>query len=278
MCVLVTLTSGTCTKQENQKLYVARVDQALLTQEELSASHDSVGDISHQNREYINNWITDELLYQEAVKRGLSDSDELHRKLEAIRKHLAIDALLQKELYGADTSFVNEDAIVSLYNAGGRAFFLKEDVLNLSYALFSERDAANSFRSKILEGASWETALVQFQHDSLLAQQLLQVASRQYFTEPLLYPAELWKLARTLQVNEVSFVLKTDTGYFVLLLHGLKKQGEMPDLNYIKNELRDRVMIDQRRLAYEKLLANLRAHHSVEVRIDLSDTSASVKE
>jgi peptidyl-prolyl cis-trans isomerase C len=252
---------------------VARVDEAVLTQNDLNTIRDSLGASPQFLRDYVTSWLTNELLYQEARKRGLHNNEDMQRKLEETRRQLAVTALLDDELYKDDSSLVTNDQIVALYNAGGEAYLLREDVANVSYALFSSRETANAFRSKVLSGTSWNEAILQMQADSLLRQSLLQVATRQYFTRTNLYPEELWKLARTLGKEEVSFVVKTDAGYYVMKAHGLKKQGEMPDLEYIKPEIRDRILIEERRRKYEQLLANLRARHTVEVRMELADTT-----
>lgn len=273
--VLAGLLLPGCVKETAQPPYVARVDQALLTEEEFAAVRDSLQALRHQTREYINDWVTNELLYQEALRQGLTDTDELRRQVEAVRKHLAVAALLEKELYADDTSMVNEDAVAAMYNSGGEAFFLRQDVANMSFALFAERDAANSFRSMVLRGTSWSDAIRHVQLDSLLGEKLLKFASRQYVTEANLYPEELWKLSRALGRDEVSFVLKTDDGYYVLIVHGMKRKGEMPDLDYARNEIRDRLQIEQRRYRYEKLIEKLKTSHLVEIRIDLTDTTSA---
>ncbi|MBI4536309.1 MAG: hypothetical protein HY708_08520, partial [Ignavibacteriae bacterium] len=150
--------------------------------------------------------------------------------------------------------------------------------VNLSFALFSERDAANTCRSKIVRGASWNDAVDEVQSDSLLRLQLQQVATHQYFTQSTLYPQELWKLARTLTKEEVSFVVRTEVGYYVLISHGMKRQGEIPDLEYVRDEIRERLLIGQRRQKYEQLISNLRAKHTVEVFMDNADTTAAAGE
>ena len=73
-------------------------------------------------------------------------------------------------------------------------------------------------------------------------------------------------------------MIKTAGGYSVLKLHGIKHQGETPDLDYVRNDIRDRLLIEQRRARYEQLIATLRARHAVEVHLDHADTTAPVSE
>lgn len=236
----------------------------------MALAHDSLGE--NRTREFINNWIATELLYQEAKRRGLENNDEARHKLEAVRRQFAINALLEEEVFAQDTSAVSDEAVEALFDSVKSAFLLKEDVVNMSYALFSERDAANAFRAKLLRSMQWNEAIASTQADSLLRQTVLRIATRQYFTHSNLYPEELWKLSRTLAKGEVSFVLKTDAGYHVLVVHGMQRTGEVPDLAYVKNEIRDRIMIAERRERYEKLLATLRAGHSVEIHMGRADS------
>ena len=262
-----------CPREENRKPYIARVDQAYLTQQELVASQDSLHDTRQQTREYINDWITTELLYQEAVRRGLADSDELLRQVETTKKQLAVAALLDQDLYSEDSSMVSDKEISAFYDSESEKLQLREDVANISFVLFTKRDAANTFRSRILRGTSWNEAVSEFQKDSILQPLLSQVATQQYFTETTLYPGELWKVASNLSKDKVSYVINTDVGYYVLVIHGYKRQGEIPDLQYIKDEVRDRILIEARRQKYEQLLVELRSRHLIEVQLELGDTT-----
>ena len=259
--------------REQDKSYVARVDQSVLTDAELSAERDSTRGARGQDLQLVDSWITTELLYQEAVRRGLSTTDEIQRQVEMTRKRLAINALLDQELFSRDSALVTERAMRDLYDSVGDELRLREDVALVSFARFAERDAANDFRSTILRGTSWHDALQRFQRDYLLRSTLVQVVDGQYVTKATLYPEELWRLARNLNKEEVSFVVSTGGGYYILVVHGLKRQGEKPDWYYIKDELRERILIGQRKRLYDSLLTQLRTKHSVEVRLEPADSS-----
>lgn len=262
-----------CSKQASQEPFVARVDQEVLTEENLDASLDSLRRTPEQRREYVSEWVDNELLYQEARRLGLERNEQLRYQIEAATRKLVIGELLDRELYHHEEN-VSDDEIVALYNGGGEALRLREDVVNASYALFSDRDAANSFRGRLVRGTPWNVAVEEVQTDSLLKSHLLRIATRQYCTQSNLYPTELWRLARNLGKDEVSFAVKTDAGYYILVAHSVKKQGELPDLDYIRDELRNRILIERRRMAYEKLLSELRSKHAVEVRLSQGDTSS----
>lgn len=225
---------------------------------------------------YVNEWVVNELLYQEAQRRGMADSDELRKQLEATRKRLAVEALLEKEVYGAGE--VSDEEVSALFKKNAGLFTLREDVARVSYALFSERDAANQFRAVILRGSSWEEAVAGSQRDSLRGRALRAVARSQYFTQATLFPDELWKLARTLPKEEVSYVVKASAGYYVLTVHSLRHVGETPEFEYVRNEVRDRLLIERRRARYEQLVSDLRTTHKVEVNLSVADTASGAAE
>ena len=266
------LIGGGCSKHEPQT-YVARVDQSYLTEADLRAATDSAFIGDHQAIDFVNGWVASELLYQEAVRRGLLDTDELRQRLDQTRKRLAIDALLSQEIYRPDSALVDEQAERELFRADSTNLRLQEDVALLSYVLFSERGAANDFRSRVLRGTSWDAALRQVQDDSLQQAKLLRAVDRQYFTKATLYPEELWRLTRTLPRQGVSFVVTTNAGFYVLIAHGYKRQGELPDWDYIRRELHARLVLSERRRMYDELLAALRAQHTVELRFASPDTA-----
>jgi hypothetical protein len=154
-------------------------------------------------------------------------------------------------------------------------FLLREPVASVSFALFADRDAANAFRTRLLRGATWGEAVTSARTDTLLRAQLLQLVTRQFFSQSTLYPEELWKLARTLQKEEASYAVRTDAGYYILVVHSFRNQGEMPEFEYVRNDLRDRLLIEPRRRRYADLLGNLRSATTVEVRSDILDSIAA---
>ena len=266
---------GGCSRERPHARFVARVDGSTLTPDQLTALGDTGTNGRLLARGYINEWVTSELLYQEAIRSGIPESDEIRKQLDAARKQLSVSRYLEQELDLRDTASIPERELRAYFDSSAAAFALREDVANLSYALFSERDAANSFRSRVLRGTPWSEALRQARGDSLTEPKLLRAVDDRYFTHTSLYPEELWKLARSLGKDAVSFVVKTDEGYYVLQNHGMKRQGAVPDFDYVRGEVRHRVAMAKWRVRYEQLLRTLRAKHTVEITVDSADLPAA---
>ena len=273
---LVALFAG-CSREGPSRPYVARVGSVELREDDLAVGADSLARVQGKSMAFINEWVVSELLYQEAQRRGLADSDLLRKQLEATRKRLAVEALLDREVYGGADA-VSDDEVAGAFKKNVSSFTLREEVARVSYALFADRDEANQFRASILRGSSWEDALAASTRDSTRAHGLRAVARNQYFTQATLFPDELWKLARTLPREEVSYVVKTAAGYCVLTVHSIKHVGETPEFDYVKSEVRDRLLIDRRRARYEQLVTDLRSRHNVEVNLSVADTAGGAGE
>jgi len=247
--------------------YVAKVGSSTLTGEDVARMRAAASDSTLDPRRYVNDWVVTELLYHEAERRGIAGSAEVLEQAEQARRRLAVAALLQELIY-QDSSGVTGDTVEAFYRRHRAAFTLREDVVQISYALFAGREAANAFRSRILGGTRWEEAMERLKADTTNRSGVLQVADRQYFTRGRLYPTELWKLALTLPRGDVSFVLKTGAGFYVMTVHSVQRQGQVPDLGYVRDDVRNRLLIEHRRMLYQKLLDELRLKTSVEIRLE----------
>lgn len=269
-----------CGRDGEREGYVARVNSAVLTEADIAHQRDSLGESGAASNEYVNDWVVKELLYQEAERRGVTGTPEFHEQLDATRKRLAVAALLQEAVYGPiDSTAVSEDSIAAVFSRSPQAFVLREDVTWASYALFRDRDAANAFRAAVLRGTSWETALADAQSRNAQQPSLLHSANHQFFTRATLYPEELWKIARSLAREEISFTLRTDDGYAVLRAHQNLRQGESPPLQYARAEVLERLVMDLRRARYEEFLGAVRKRHTVDIRESLvGHDSSAVKE
>ncbi len=256
-----------CARETSEKKYVARVDDAVLTTEQV---HEHTGgDTLSPASEYVAAWVMSELLYQEAKRRGLLEADEVVKQVDDARRQFAVNALLEREVFSADTTTLKTDVLMREFEEQRDQYRLREDVVNISYAMFGERDAANAFRSKLLRGMAWQDAL-----DSVKAEMpeaLLRSARHAYFTQGSLYPEELWKATRVLRKEDVSYAIRSEAGYGVMIVHSTKAQGEIPDFEYVQEEVRSRVLLRMRREKYNALLSRLRTQHKVEVALPSSD-------
>ena len=267
LAAALALTLAACGREGERSGYVARVNNVVLTDADIAHQRDSVGEAGAASREYINDWVVNELLYQEAERRGVTDDPSFRDQLEAMRKRLAVAALLQEAVYAkVDSTELPEDSVTQAYTRSRQAFLLREDITLASYVLFRTREAANAFRAAVMRGTPWQTSLAEVQAKPSKEPPVIHSVDHQYFSGSTLYPEELWKLARSLVREEVSPLLRTDDGYVVLRTHQNFRQGELPPFAYARAEVRERLLMDLRRARYEEFLGAVRKRHTVDIR------------
>jgi hypothetical protein len=242
------------------------VGTSLLTADDLLTKAGVRSDSSLAARNYVNEWVSNELLYQEALRRQIDQSDVVRERIRSVNKRLAVDALLDEVLF-QDSSGISSEEIDAYFADHRSEFKLSEDMAIVSIAVFDDRGPANTFRSAIVRGSVWDQAAEDARNDTLLSSHLIQLSERKYHTASTLFPPELWKLARTLSDSTVSFVVTADAGYYVLFLHKFFRKGELPDPGYVAHEIHGRLLMEDRQRKYDELLGDLRSRFPVEVRL-----------
>ncbi len=249
-----------CGRTEPPGTPVARVGNRTLTVEEIRKDLQLSGEPSEaQMQQYVQRWVADELLYQEAINRSLDRSAVIDQRVADLRRQLAINALLQKDVYGAEPASVSDEMVREYFNAHEKEFALSEDVALVSYALFRDRDGATTFRNAVLKGTGWDDALQQ-SGTAVVAR-----LDSAYRTQASLQPPELWRVAVNAKSKDPSFPISTTSGYFVLAVWKYSRQGQTADVQYVSREIRNRLTVRVRQHLFDSLLTTLRARHPIEV-------------
>jgi len=269
-----------CGNKDSAQSPVARIDDRTLTLENVRARLDSSRGVTPaQVGEYARRWINEEILYREAVRRGMDNRESVRAQLEEVRRQLAINALLQDEIYTEKSVQSTAEDVSQYYSAHNKEFTLPTDVALVSFLLFRDRDAANAFRTLVLKGTPWAQAVRQTMADP---QQSLLMVTRMdsaYYSQSTLLPVELWRVASASTKPEPSFPVHTNEGFYILIVWKLGHQGQIADLAYVEPEIRSRLTIERRRRALEGLIERLRSNHAVEFMVsDHTDTSSTNSE
>jgi len=260
------LLAGGCREPEPPPVTVARVDDQVLTLEEVQSRFDSTrGPSEAQLYAYIQRWILNELLYREAVRRGMDRSADMESKLQTIRRRLAINALLDEEIYSEQTLEVSDSVIARYYEEHKEEFPLSDDVALMSFVLFVDRTSANAFRTRVLRGTDWYRAVEEIAADSQRVGSILARVDSTYYTQATLASAQLWRVATSTSRQQPTIAVRTDEGFYVLVVWKYDRKGSLADLGYVKNEVQSRIVIQNRQEMLSQLIQNLRERHDVQI-------------
>jgi len=255
-----------CQPQEQAATPVARVDDQVLTLEEIHARFDSTrGPSEAQVHEYIQGWIVNELLFREAVRQGFDRSEDLAMRLQDIRRQLTITAMLDADIYKNEDLSSSREEIVRYFDAHREDFTLTTDVALLSFAVFSDRDVANALRTMVVRRTPWNQARQEIARDPQRGITLIASADSMFYTQGTLIPDNLWRAVMGTPVGTPSFPIRTDDGYYVLMTWKMGRKGETADVLYVEPEIRGRLAIERRQQKMQELLERLRKQHAVEI-------------
>lgn len=252
---------------------VARVNNSVLTMEMIREQVDTGRVLNETDiRQFVNRWITNELLYQESQQKGIENTDAIERKVAEARKQLSIAELLEQEVYAAAEKSIQNSEVAAYYQEHSDEYLLSDDLVRLSVIIFNTNAAASRFRSSALGEIGWDESVRIFREDA--AGGVASYSDSLFFTQPSLYPPELWKVATALGMFEVSFPVNTSIGYVVMRSLGQYKKGTLSPIHYVQNDIRHRLTMERRQQRYQEYIQRLRTKHSVQYMYTAADSSA----
>jgi hypothetical protein len=249
-----------CTDKTEKQEYIARVNNSYLTAEEYAALADSGSNTDMQKQEIINNWIKKELLYHEAVKKGINENDEYKRIVEKSRKELAGAILLNQISADQNVNF-QPGEVENYYKINRGEFKLTSNSFLLNIVSFSDRSRAVEFRTKVIS-SGWKEAIAEFTGDSTL----LSKRSEVLINEPDIYPIKVARVVKALNPPENSIVISDDAGYYtvVQVLNKFKK-NTTPPFKFISEQVEERYLIVKTKQLIDNYIDELYSQGDVEI-------------
>lgn len=257
-----------CQKTREPENYIARVGDSYLTDEYINEYLKHSNDTSSlQYKLILKKWIENEVLYLEARRKQFDESELIKKQLEEVKKQLAVSEFLENEIYSKDIN-ITDDEILDYYQTHNSEFALSEDAVKLNVVTFKERKPATEFRADIIKSDDWNSTLNKFVEDPAYSEMIVSTLSSQLFTQMTLYPVELWKIAQNLQKNEVSFPVKIGAFYYIIKLLDRYPKDTIAPVNLVRDEIKNRLMIEKRKKVYEDLVRSLLEKYKKEIKIN----------
>lgn len=237
---------------------IVRVGDAVLTGAELEnllGDPDGTPLTFEERRAFVRRWVDTQVLYQEALRRGLREEPSVKARLRELEQQYLADYLVFTVL--RDRTRVSEAEI--------RAYFAAH-----------QREYLNEYRvSQILVGTPEDAARVK----ELLATRSFEwVANRHsidpgarrggdlgYLTKGNMMP-ELEAVVFAMQPGEVSDVVRSDFGYHIFKLVDVRQALVAVGLEEVREQIMNALMLEKRTEAYRGLLESLRSNAAVAYR------------
>lgn len=263
LLVMLLLVSGLggCTRTPEPEDVVARVGNAVLSESDLRAAlpvgrmPGGPGHAADARRQLIERWVDRELLYQEALARGMHRQPRLRTLIEEAERDLLAAALLDAE-FGGQESDIEETDIQRYYQENRADFQRASSEIRARHILLASRRDANARLQALQRSASFEELATEF---SLDPDTRFRGGDLGYFSqeeEPV-----LWAACENLPMNEVSQPIRTDYGYHLIEVLDRQEAGTLRELEQIRDRILEALVRQRQQEQLNRLLHRLREQH-----------------
>lgn len=250
-----------CTETEKPEAYIARVNNSYLTETEFYGMLDTQSVSEKQRTAIINNWVRQELLYQEAQKKGLTNTTDFKNNIRETERKLAASIVLQS-IASVPLKDITEKELREYYYDQKSSFKLPYNAFFLNRINFSDRETAVGFRTELIQ-SGWNEAVKKFSDNS----SVVNVTNETLVAEQDIYPVRLLRMLEGLYPLEISIVIPDDRGYYtvVQLLDKYSAQT-IPPFEAVKKEVEIRYKGVLTELAIENYINDLYSLNEIEIK------------
>ena len=235
---------------------IVRVGDAYLTEETIEfllPSEERVPLSMEDKRRFVDRWIETEILYQEALRRGVGEDPRVRARVRTLEQEFLADHLAFLEL--RERTAVSEQEIEAYFEAHEQEYRYEYRV---SHILVSTLEEAENVK-KLLENNSF--AWVANRHS------IDPVARRGgdlgYLSKGNMIP-EFENVVFDLEPGEVSDIVKSDFGYHIIKLVGVRESLVTVDPADVRAQILNMLIMEKRERAYEDFLESLRRGAEIE--------------
>jgi peptidyl-prolyl cis-trans isomerase C len=240
---------------------LAKVNGEELTEEEMRAELSlAYGDsiLPGAKLDYMNRWIDNQLLYEEAKRRGLEKLPEVKMRARQAARDITVLSLLNDQI--AKNIQVSEDEARRFCDQNKDFFKREQEEVRASHILFSSQAQADSASARLKKGEDFKLLARELSLDSLTRNTGGDIG---YFglssTDPVVA-----KVASGLQTGMVSPPFKTAMGYHILKVTDRKPKGSIRDFDEVKTTLMSQLLQEKRNQAISSLLGELKKKAKIE--------------
>lgn len=253
-----------CDEQEARPDYVARVGDRYLPEEEVNRAFENLPssqDTAEARAQIIEQWVTNEVLHEEALRRGIQEEEDVRRMLEESRRSVLVNALVAR-MYDENDVTPSAAELQSYYERHKEQLRLREDFVRLRYLETATRSQAEEAR-RLLQQADLSA------RDSVFAVVVDRLASNgafarqvssSYHPESRLFGGKppLQDVLGRLSDGQTAPLVELDSTFHVVQLAERVPSGTIPEPEWIEEELTRRLIIQSRKQLYVRQVQRLR--------------------
>jgi EpsD family peptidyl-prolyl cis-trans isomerase len=254
-----------CAKKEGQKgADLAKVGNVTITQADIEREIKNLPDFAQKifegsggKERFLNELVKKELLYQEALKKGLDKNTEYLKKVEDFKKITLIGQLLEKEI---ESKAKVTDQDVRDYYEKHKEDFAPVSQIRMSLILVKTEEEAEKILGRLNKGEDFARVAKKSSVDLNSAKNGgdLGYLSRGQMT------SELEAVAVRLKTGEVSEPIKTQSGYQIIKVTD-KKLGKVVEFERVRNFISQQLSAEKQKEVFDSYIESLKKSYKVDI-------------
>lgn len=252
-----------CRKKPDSPV-IARIGNSVLTLDDLyeSIPREYRNKITReQNIRYVKQWIDNELLYQEALRRKIHKEEKIRSRLQKMKRDLLCAEMISRYSVGREDSRITKTMVAKYYEAHKDSFVREEDVFKFSEIVVEDLKTAWQVRNKVTADNFLDLAA---RYSDL---PVLDPRSVPYVPLGEIPPALAGTVPR-IRAGGTTSPIKTESGYSIVRVWDKQPAGSVCALSEVRDDIVNRLSAEMQKREIERMLSDLRTKVDYEYNFD----------
>jgi len=274
--LVLTLALISCSKKgvEQKGPFLAKVGNTTITQADYDREFQALPEYAQQlfageqgKEKFLNEITNKEMLYQEALKKGLDKTPDFQKKLEDFKKITLVTELFEKEVMAK--AKVSDQEVKDYYDKH-KEELVPTTQIKASHILVKTEDEAKKVLERLKKGEKFADIAKAVSIDKGSA---VNGGDLGYFSKGQMVP-EFEKAAASLKIGELSMPVKTQFGYHIIKVTD-KKKGAPVEFDKIKGMISQKLSAEKQKEAFDQYINELKKNYKVEINKDALATPSA---
>ncbi|MBO6621061.1 MAG: hypothetical protein JJ892_03480 [Balneola sp.] len=259
LTLLILLFTACTSSKRSEGRVLAEVNGIVLTTKDAKANipeSEFLSDSVSAYNAYKDNWIQKQLILQETERLKLLESPDVYKKVERAKQEMLLISFQEAVLNTLENEIqVTDEEARNYYQINKDKFLLDERYIRFRHLIASNLKDAENAKRDLMRGLTWESVASEY---SLQSDMVIKNASRFWPESTALKEFDtLNRYLRLIGVSEISIIENIDDEYHFVQLLEEKAVGEHPDLEWLLEQIKEWLILEKKRIAYNTYVKNL---------------------
>lgn len=206
--------------------------------------------------DYKERWIEDQIILEEVKRLKLLETPEVQQKVEKAKQDMLLISFQEAVLSSIEDQIqVSTEEVRSYYQENKDKFLLDERYIRFRHIIAENLTDAENAKRDLMRGYDWERVANEY---SLQPAMVISNSNRFWPESSALKEFDtLNRYLRVIGISEISLTENIDGKYHFVQLIEEKASGEHPDLEWLLEQIREWLILEKKRVAYNTYVKNL---------------------